>query len=45
MKLSAGKHRITLVNPDFNIKETFAVDIKPDQTEKQIKDFSDRLPK
>ncbi|MGE5183980.1 MAG: protein kinase domain-containing protein [Acidobacteriota bacterium] len=45
LKLSAGKHRITLVNTDFNIKETFAVDIKADQTEKQIKDFSDRLPK
>ncbi|MDB4963031.1 MAG: serine/threonine protein kinase [Myxococcales bacterium] len=45
MKLSAGKHRITLINNEFGIKETFVVDIKPDATEKAIKDFSDRLPK
>jgi len=45
IKLPAGKHRITLVNNDFGIKETFTVDIKADQTEKAIKDYSDRLPK
>ena len=41
-KLSAGKHRITLVNNEFGIKETFAVDIKADAVEKQIKDYSER---
>ncbi len=45
IKLSAGKHRITLVNNEFGIKETFTVDIKADAVEKQIKDYSDRLPK
>ena len=39
------KHKITLVNNEYGIKETFSVDIKPDATEKQIKDYSDRLPK
>ncbi|MBA3461971.1 MAG: protein kinase [Deltaproteobacteria bacterium] len=45
LKLSAGKHRITLMNNEFGIKETFVVDIKPDETAKAIKDYSDRLPK
>ena len=45
IKLSAGKHRITLVNNEFGIKETFTVDIKADEVAKQIKDYSDRLPK
>jgi hypothetical protein len=45
IKLPAGKHKVTLVNNEFGIKETFSVDIKADATEKQIKDYSDRLPK
>jgi eukaryotic-like serine/threonine-protein kinase len=45
LKLSAGKHKITLVNNEYGIKETFSVDIKADAVEKQIKDYSDRLPK
>jgi hypothetical protein len=45
MQLSAGKHRITLINNEFGINERFVVDIKPDAVEKVIKDFSDRLPK
>jgi len=45
IKLSSGKHKITLVNNEFGIKETFAVDIKADNVEKQIKDYSDRIPK
>ena len=45
IKLPAGKHRITLMNNEFGIKETFVVEIKPDATEKMIKDYSDRLPK
>ena len=43
--LPAGKHKVTLVNNEFGIKESFTVEIKADGTEKQIKDFSDRLPK
>jgi serine/threonine protein kinase len=45
IKLSAGKHKVTLVNNDFSIKESFTVDIKADQTDKEIKDYSDRIPK
>jgi hypothetical protein len=45
MKLDAGKHKVTLVNNEFGIKETFYVDIKADEPTKQIKDYSDRLPK
>jgi eukaryotic-like serine/threonine-protein kinase len=45
IKLPSGKHKITLVNNEFGIKETFAVDIKADATEKAIKDYSDRIPK
>jgi len=44
IKLSLGRHRITLLNNEFSIKETFTVDIKPDAPEKMIKDFSDKLP-
>jgi hypothetical protein len=39
IKLSAGPHRVTLTNPQFNIKETFSVDIKPGDTETVIKDL------
>jgi hypothetical protein len=45
IKLAAGKHRITLMNNEFGIKETFVVDVKADAVEKAIKDYSDRLPK
>jgi len=45
IKLSVGRHKITLINNEFGIKETFTVDIKADTAEKVIKDFSDRLPK
>jgi eukaryotic-like serine/threonine-protein kinase len=43
IKLSAGKHKVTLVNNEFGIRETFTVEIKPDTPEKAIKDFSDRI--
>jgi serine/threonine protein kinase len=43
MKLSAGKHRITLINNDNSIKESFAVDIKADETTKAIKDYSAKM--
>jgi len=39
LKLGAGAHRITLTNPQFNIKETFSVDIKSGETETVIKDL------
>jgi PEGA domain len=43
MKLPAGKHKITLVNDELGIKETFTVSITAGQTEKQVKDFSDKI--
>jgi eukaryotic-like serine/threonine-protein kinase len=44
LELKSGTRKVTLVNNEFNIKETFTVDVKPGQTEKVIKDFSDRIP-
>jgi serine/threonine protein kinase len=44
LKLPIGRHRVTLSNSEFNIRETFAVDIKADEPAKVIKDYSDRLP-
>jgi serine/threonine protein kinase len=45
ISLPAGRHRITLVNAEYGIKESFPVDISPDKPAKMIKDYSDRLPK
>jgi hypothetical protein len=42
--LSVGTHRVTLVNQEFGISETFSVDIKADAPAKLVKDFSERLP-
>ncbi|HWE26659.1 MAG TPA: PEGA domain-containing protein, partial [Polyangia bacterium] len=39
LKLATGSHRITLTNAQFNIKETFSVDIKAGETETVIKDL------
>jgi len=44
IKLTPGRHKVTLVNSEFGIKESFNVDIKLDAPEKMIKDYSDRLP-
>ncbi len=39
IKLSAGSHRITLSNPQFNVRETFTVEIAAGGTETVIKDL------
>jgi hypothetical protein len=39
LKLAAGSHRITLTNPQANIKETFSVEIRSGETETVIKDL------
>ena len=44
-QLPVGKHKVTLVNSEFNIRETFSVDIKADAVDLERKDYSDRLPK
>ena len=40
IKLSVGRHRITLSNTEFGINETISVEIKADAPEKLIKDYS-----
>jgi serine/threonine protein kinase len=42
LELSAGRHKITLVNNEFNIKETFTITIKANQPNKVMKDMMDR---
>jgi serine/threonine-protein kinase len=39
----AGKHIVAFRNNDFAIKETVTVYIQPDQVEKLVKDFSDKV--
>ena len=43
IKLSAGKHKITLVNSEHKIKATTTVTIKSGKTKRLIKDMTDRL--
>jgi serine/threonine protein kinase len=43
IRLSAGKHRVTLINNEHGIKESFSVRIKAGQTARAIKDWSDRI--
>jgi serine/threonine protein kinase len=44
IKLKAGKHRVTLVNDEFGIKESFSVKITAGETEKAFKDMMDKVP-
>ena len=44
IKLSAGHHKVTLMNNEFSIKESFTVEIKAGTPTKMVKDFSDRIP-
>jgi hypothetical protein len=43
IKLKAGKHRVTLVNDEFGIKESFSVKVTAGQTEKAFKDMMDKV--
>jgi hypothetical protein len=43
LKLPAGRRKITLMNNEFGIKESFTVEIKAGEVLKQVKDFSDRM--
>jgi eukaryotic-like serine/threonine-protein kinase len=45
LPLAVGRHKITLVNNEFSIRESFTVEIKADQVNRELKDYSDRLPK
>jgi len=44
IKLSVGHHKVTLMNNEYGIKESFGVDIKAGTPTKTVKDFSDRIP-
>ena len=39
LPLSAGTHKVTLINPQFQIRETFTVEIHAGETETVIKDL------
>jgi serine/threonine-protein kinase len=43
LKLSVGKHRITLVQDEFDIKDSFSVEIKPGATEKVHRDLQEKI--
>jgi hypothetical protein len=45
LEVKSGAVKVTLVNGEFGIRESFSVSVKPGETAKVIKDFSDRLPK
>ena len=43
MALSPGAHRITLVNKEHRITETFSVDLQAGKSTKVIKDLTRRM--
>ncbi|MEO8704031.1 MAG: serine/threonine-protein kinase [Kofleriaceae bacterium] len=43
-KLPTGRHKVTLVNTDLGINDSFFVEIKSGETESVMKDYSDRIP-
>jgi hypothetical protein len=43
IKLKAGRHRVTLVNNEFGLKESFVVEIQAGETVKAIRDLTDRI--
>jgi hypothetical protein len=44
IQLRPGRHRVTLINDEFGLKETFVVEIQPGETMKMIKDLTSQLP-
>ena len=44
ISLKVGRHRVTLINNEFGLKESFVVKIKAGEATKAIKDLTDRLP-
>ena len=40
IKLAPGRHKITLVNAELGIRDTFGVDIKPGAVERAVRDYS-----
>jgi hypothetical protein len=44
LEVKSGPVQVTLVNSEFGIRETFTVNVKPGETSKVIKDYSDKIP-
>ncbi|HTE53916.1 MAG TPA: serine/threonine-protein kinase [Kofleriaceae bacterium] len=44
MPLAPGRHKVTLINDEFALKESFFVEIQPGETMKAIKDLTGQLP-
>lgn len=40
IQLTAGTHRVTLINPDFQLREDLSVTIEPGQTATRVVRFS-----
>ena len=45
LKLPAGRHKVTLVNNTYNIKETFSVTVKANDSSTVMKNMMDRIKK
>ncbi len=43
LRLSAGTHRITLVNDEYGIRDSFRVKIRAGQVSRQIRDLTDQI--
>ncbi len=43
--VKAGKHKITLVNNEFGIKQTVSINVKAGEVKPIIKDYTDRIQK
>jgi uncharacterized metal-binding protein len=41
--VSAGKHKLTLTNSEFGIKEFVTVDVKADAITKAIEDYTSKM--
>jgi hypothetical protein len=45
LKVSAGKHTLTLINREFKIKQTVSVTVKAGETVKVVKDLTKQMKK
>ncbi len=43
IKLKAGRHKVTLVNNEYNIKETFTITVKEGKNKPVVKNLMDRV--
>jgi hypothetical protein len=43
LDLAAGKHKVTLVNREHGIKESFSVTVKPGQSVRVVKDLTRKM--